>query len=198
MIFPESMRVVYKHQLLPRYDAVIGRRQWGSRFWWSHSQLSRKAPLDQWPAIALLLAEWHCWPKVSLMASAFPGRVSDSQPSRDTTAQACNPMTKQKDIFSMSQSHAESLAEPATSVTTFLQTKSSLSNHCRVSSGTLSGASHNGFCKTRYFEIILDLQKSYKNCREFLYTFHQASPMVNTLRKSSTISNTRKFTLIHG
>ena len=84
MIFPEPMSIIYKHELPLGHDAV---RRWqqASRLWCSQCQLPSKAPLGPWPATALLLPE-ELWPKVNLGAWAFPGRVSDSQPSRDPTA----------------------------------------------------------------------------------------------------------------
>ena len=84
-IFPESVSIIYNHQLPLGHDAVSRRWQQGSRLRCSHSQFPSKAPLDPWPATALLLPE-ELWPKVNLGAWAFPGRVSDSQPSRDPTA----------------------------------------------------------------------------------------------------------------
>lgn len=49
---------------------------------------------------------------------------------------------------------------------------------------------------TFYFDIILDLQKSSRQYREFLYHFHPAFPNVNTLYNGGTISKTRKLTLL--
>lgn len=51
---------------------------------------------------------------------------------------------------------------------------------------------YDGYFKTFYFKIILDLQRCCKNCIAFLYTLCTTSPKVNILHKSSTIIQMKK------
>lgn len=51
---------------------------------------------------------------------------------------------------------------------------------------------YDGYFKTFYFKIILDLQRCCKNCTAFLYTLCTTSPKVNILHKSSTVIQMKK------